>query len=95
MGDFQGFVGNCWPFTHSIGMCVDAKVAKNLHTLEQGRNKNLGINPAFCDAASSLDNFVINPVYYATDVYAIEKKAANGLYDSVEKVVDAFVALEV
>lgn len=53
------------------------------------RNKDLGINPAFCDASSSLDNFVINPIYYETDVYAIEKSSANNLFDSVEKIVDS------
>ena len=53
------------------------------------RNKNMGIEPAFCDAASSLDNFVINPIFYETDVYAIEKKSANTLYDNVDKIIDA------
>ena len=53
------------------------------------RNKNLGVEASFCDAASSLDNFVISPIYYETDVYSIEKKAANLLFDNVEKIIDS------
>lgn len=53
------------------------------------RNKEMGLETSFCDAASSLDNFVINPIYYATDVYAIEKQAASTLYDNVDKIIDA------
>jgi outer membrane protein OmpA-like peptidoglycan-associated protein len=53
------------------------------------RNKNLGVETAFCDAASSLDNFVISPIYYETDVYSIEKKSANRLFENVDKIIDS------
>jgi len=56
------------------------------------RNQNLGVETAFCDAASSLDNFVISPIFYGTGVYSIEKKFANILFDNIDKIINALDA---
>ena len=50
------------------------------------RNKNLGVEKAFCAKTSPLDQFVISPIIYDFDSYTIMKKTSDKLFQEVDLV---------
>ncbi|MCP4296592.1 MAG: hypothetical protein GY786_13390 [Proteobacteria bacterium] len=53
------------------------------------RNRELGLDLAFCVNASTLDLFVLQPVYYSLDKYTMVKKDSNRLFDEIDRIYDA------
>lgn len=60
-----------------------AKIYKRLN-----RNRDLGIEKAFCVKTSPLDQFVIEPISYDFDVYSVKKEASDKLFEEVDFIYD-------
>ncbi|PCI27685.1 MAG: hypothetical protein COB67_08010 [SAR324 cluster bacterium] len=52
------------------------------------RNRELGLELAFCMQSSSLDQTVIKPIYYTLDDFVVNKDDVNNLFDDIDAIYD-------